>query len=125
MLPLHRLASLRRRKPFAMTGPPMPSRMPKEWKPNLKPMARNNSTCRRAISHERCFRHLVEMVASRLHCLVPHTLLMLCVQYDTFFGQIKYHGALNDIENILAHAYVRGDVFHRSKYALLTYIFMH
>ena len=37
-------------------------------------------TSRRAISHERCFRHLVEMVASRLHCLVTHCLLMFCVQ---------------------------------------------
>ena len=39
-----------------------------------------NSTSRRAISHERCFRHLVEIVASRLHFLVKHSLLMFCVQ---------------------------------------------
>ena len=45
--------------------------MLKEWKPNLKTMSRNNSTSRRACSHERCFRHLVETIASRLHCLVP------------------------------------------------------
>ena len=35
-MPLRRPAALRRRKMKAMAGPPMPSRMPKEWKPNLE-----------------------------------------------------------------------------------------
>ena len=50
MLPLRRPADLRRSKTKAMAGPAMSSWMPKQWKPILKPMVRNNSTSRRARS---------------------------------------------------------------------------
>ena len=75
MLTLKSLASLRKRKLIAMTGPAMPIRIHKEPIPNLIPMSRKKSTSRRACLHERLFRHLVAKVTSRLHCLVPHSLL--------------------------------------------------
>ena len=49
-MPLRRPVYLRRRMQMAMTGPAMPSRMPKEQNPNLMSMLRNNSTSRRARS---------------------------------------------------------------------------
>ena len=87
MLPLYSPASLRPPKPFAMTGPVMASRMQKEPMPNMIRMSRKkiDESTGMLASLAWCFRHLVAMVAFRLHCLVPHFLLMFCVQIMTNF----------------------------------------
>lgn len=66
------------------------------------------------------------MVASRLDCLVPHSLLMFVWNHDKLFRQIICNGAFNEIKHILAHEHVRRDEFYLSTYLLLSiYMSMH